>query len=161
MEPLAYFITWTTYATWLPGDERGWVKKGDVRVRAPEPALKNYASSVLKSDPVLLSQEQRELVESTIRDHCKIRGWELHALNARSNHVHVVVTANIEPRRVLDQFKAWCTRKLNEQFGRRRSATGRWWTEGGSKRWINDERHLENVIQYVLEAQDLKGEDIA
>ena len=22
-EPIAYFITWTTYGTWLPGDERG------------------------------------------------------------------------------------------------------------------------------------------
>ena len=23
-EPLAYFLTWTTYGTWLPGDDRGW-----------------------------------------------------------------------------------------------------------------------------------------
>ncbi len=22
-EPLAYFLTWPTYGTWLPGDERG------------------------------------------------------------------------------------------------------------------------------------------
>jgi len=26
-EPLAYFLTWTTYGTWLPGDERGWVRR--------------------------------------------------------------------------------------------------------------------------------------
>jgi hypothetical protein len=26
-EPLAYFLTWTTYGSWLPGDERGWVAK--------------------------------------------------------------------------------------------------------------------------------------
>ncbi len=25
-EALAYFLTWTTYGTWLPGDERGWVQ---------------------------------------------------------------------------------------------------------------------------------------
>jgi hypothetical protein len=25
-EPLAYFLTWPTYGTWLPGDERGWVQ---------------------------------------------------------------------------------------------------------------------------------------
>jgi len=24
---MAYFITWTTYGTWLPGDERCWVDK--------------------------------------------------------------------------------------------------------------------------------------
>jgi hypothetical protein len=26
-DPLAYFLTWTTYGTWLPGDERGWCKR--------------------------------------------------------------------------------------------------------------------------------------
>ncbi len=25
-EPLGYFLTWVTYGTWLPGDERGWVE---------------------------------------------------------------------------------------------------------------------------------------
>ncbi len=24
-DPIAFFITWPTYGTWLPGDERGWV----------------------------------------------------------------------------------------------------------------------------------------
>ena len=28
-EPIAYFITWTSYGTWLPGDERGWWRKGE------------------------------------------------------------------------------------------------------------------------------------
>ncbi len=27
-DPLAYYLTWPTYGTWLPGDERGWVKRG-------------------------------------------------------------------------------------------------------------------------------------
>jgi hypothetical protein len=25
-DPLAYFLTWVTYGTWLPGDDRGWVE---------------------------------------------------------------------------------------------------------------------------------------
>jgi hypothetical protein len=25
-DPLAYFLTWATYGTWLPGDERGWIQ---------------------------------------------------------------------------------------------------------------------------------------
>ena len=25
-EPLADFLTWPTYVTWLPGDQRGWVE---------------------------------------------------------------------------------------------------------------------------------------
>jgi len=27
-DPLAYFITLTTYGTWLPGDDLGWVNEG-------------------------------------------------------------------------------------------------------------------------------------
>jgi hypothetical protein len=28
MPVLAYFITWTTYGTWLHGDARGWIMSG-------------------------------------------------------------------------------------------------------------------------------------
>jgi hypothetical protein len=26
----AYMVTWTTYGSWLPGDERGYVKDGQI-----------------------------------------------------------------------------------------------------------------------------------
>lgn len=57
-EPLAYFITWTTYGTWLPGDPRGWVKEGSVEIEAgdAETHLRNYER--LKQSPVVLSIEQ-------------------------------------------------------------------------------------------------------
>jgi hypothetical protein len=29
-----------------------------------------------------------------------------------------------------------------------------WWTQRGSKRWLNDEASLEAVIRYVLEGQE-------
>ena len=25
-EPIAFFLTWATYVTWLPGDDRGWIE---------------------------------------------------------------------------------------------------------------------------------------
>jgi hypothetical protein len=56
-EPLAYFLTWTTYGTWLPGDSRGWVnrhRKGGVIVEAPCPALESYARGLMKDPPVVL-----------------------------------------------------------------------------------------------------------
>ena len=82
--------------------------------------------------------------------HCEIRRWSLHAVNARSNHVHVVVTADAEPAKVMDQFKAWSSRRLNE---RTEQAPERWWTRHGSTKWINDEGYLQNAIRYVLEGQ--------
>jgi hypothetical protein len=92
-DPLAFFLTWTTYGTWLPGDERGWVERGR-GFRLPEPIRKREAEARMTEDACILDEEQRKVVEKTIRDHCRIRKWELHAVNCRTNHVHVVVSAN-------------------------------------------------------------------
>ena len=38
--PLAYFLTWTTYGSWLPGDERGWVDgRGGMHLAEPSRAV--------------------------------------------------------------------------------------------------------------------------
>lgn len=117
MSVLAYHITWTTYGTWLPGDARGWVKWGEAGVKPPDPERERRARAALVETAVVLTAEQRALVEQTIRDHCRVRGWLLHAVNARTNHVHVVVTADRAPDEVMNQFKAWCSRELSDAAG--------------------------------------------
>src|SRR5262249_16941762 len=145
-DPLAYFLTWTTYGTWLPGDERGWVEKRG-QFRPPNARLEAAARSLLKEEPCVLDPEQRRLVEEIIAKHCAIRGWHLHVVNCRTQHVHVVVTASAPPKIVRDQFKAWCTRRLKELQGSGNADPGQlvrvhWWTEGGSTRSLNDEESL-------------------
>ncbi len=148
-EPIAYFITWTTYGTWLPGDERGWWRKGEHH--EGNTLFCEMASADMKAPAFILSPELRPIVEETIARHCEIRSWPLHTVAARSNHVHVVVTApGYRPERVRDQFKAWCARTLKPECPGRE----RFWTEGGSCRWINDEDDLHAVIVYVKEGQD-------
>jgi hypothetical protein len=100
-------------------------------------------------------------VEHTIADHCRIRGWRLHAVNCRSNHLHVVVSAAVPPQRIQAQFKAWCTRRLKELERKRREQRAdrsplrvEWWAERGSRRWINDEDGLVETILYVRDYQD-------
>jgi REP element-mobilizing transposase RayT len=148
-KPLAYFISWTTYGTWLPGDGRGWVEHGTPGIQEPDRLRWEAARRQLIQPAVVLDQEQRAEVETTIRAHCTFRGWQLHAINPRSNHVHVVVTADAAPEEVMNQFKAWCSRRLNERWGKR----DRWWTKHGSTKWINDTEYLQNAIEYVLEKQ--------
>jgi hypothetical protein len=156
-DPLAYFLTWTTYGTWLPGDERGWVERPG-QFRPPNPRLKAAAESLLKEAPCVLDAEQRRLVEETIAKHCTIRGWHLHIVNCRTKHVHVVVTADVRPEIVRDQFKAWCTRRLKELERARNAASAgpvrcHWWTEGGSQRWLNDDESLFQATVYVRDCQ--------
>jgi REP element-mobilizing transposase RayT len=156
--PLAYHITWTTYGTWLAGDTRGWVEAGTPGVQPPDLAQADAARRRMTAAAVTLSGAQRAVVEQTVRRHCNLRRWELHALNVRSNHIHLVVTApEVKPEVVLSQLKAWCARRLSEHAGlpagSSRNGARRWWTEHGSTKWINDEVYLENAIQYVNERQ--------
>ena len=153
-EPLAFFITWTTYGTWLPGDDRSWNRKGELEERPSNPLLHEAAVAQMKELPFLLSEADRRIAEKTIRDHCDFRGWSLHAVNVRSNHAHAVVTApGYKPETIVSQFKAWCTRKLQLSHPERK----RFWTEGASCRWINREDDFTAAIEYTLEAQDRKG----
>src|SRR5579871_4142317 len=71
-EALAYFLTWATYGTWLPGDERGWVlyKHG---WQLPDPIRKLEAEAKMSEDACILDRAQRDLVEKVIADHCRIR----------------------------------------------------------------------------------------
>jgi REP element-mobilizing transposase RayT len=152
-EPLAYFLTWTTYGTWLPGDARGWVKEGE-GFRLPEWKIEHEARRKLAEAPCILDDAERKMVEDTIRQHCVVRGWTLLAVSCRTNHVHVVVNASASPDTVMSQFKAWCTRRLTEHANSKGAGKReKWWTEGGSTRFLNDEKSLDAAVSYVLEGQ--------
>ena len=72
-EPLAFFLTWTTYGTWLPGDERNWVREGK-GIQLPRPVLKKFVIERMTESPCLLSLEQRNVVEDTISRLASARG---------------------------------------------------------------------------------------
>src|SRR5262245_4304989 len=99
-DPLAYFLTWSTYGTWLPGDGRGWVEYRQ-GWKLPDQVLELESSARMTEDACRLNRDQREAVETQIAETCLIRRWHLHAVNCRSNHVHVVVTApETSPKKV-------------------------------------------------------------
>jgi hypothetical protein len=93
--PLAYLVTFRCYGTWLHGDERGSTDRFRNAYKSPHiPAddrWKTHNIRKLKSEALTLNAEQRKSVESAIRETCVYRSWHLHALNVRTNQVHVVV----------------------------------------------------------------------
>jgi REP element-mobilizing transposase RayT len=158
MHPLAYHLIWTTYGTWLPGDARGWIEAGVMGVQAPDPQREEQARASMAEAAVLLTPEQREIVTETIHDHCRIRGWQLHAANVRSNHVHVVVTCACTGEQARDQLKQWTSRRLSDDAGlttpvARKAGRRHWWTEGGEVRSIDDHRYFDNAVEYVTNMQ--------
>ena len=145
---------------WLPGDERSWADKLGT-VHAADAELEWAARSRMTEPALTLDDEQRRTVERTIAEHCRFRAWHLHAVNCRTNHVHVVVAAgDRRPKDVMDQFKAWCTRRLKErERPEGRPVRANWWTQRGSARWLNDEPSVDAAVRYVLEGQDRMGGD--
>jgi REP element-mobilizing transposase RayT len=126
-------LTWTTYGSWLHGDERGWVQSGQPGIQTPSLERQTIMLVRMTEQAVILNDSQRPLVERTIREVCQFRQWALHAVNVRSNHVHVVLSADLSPGQVLSQLKAWCSRRLSEQEGLMaekdsRNGRKRWWT---------------------------------
>lgn len=148
-----YLITWSTYGTWLHGDGRESVTEarntpGTPRV-APSERLQDYSRSVMREAPFVLSGEHRSLVGEAIRAQCKHREWTLHALNVRTNHVHVVCSATPPPERVMGEFKAWASRRLHESG----VGTSYIWTRHGSTRWIDTVAAFQRAVHYVLHEQ--------
>ena len=72
-EPLAYFLTWSTYGTWLPGDERGWIEYGHGWL-LPDAVRKLEAEASMTEEACRLDGDQRDLVERQIAETCKVRG---------------------------------------------------------------------------------------
>src|SRR6185503_12451458 len=95
-QPLAYLLTFRCYGTWLHGEARGSVDRRRYHhYGTPDmPANKKILSDerlTLKSEPVLLNRPQRETVRAAIQDVCENRRYPLHAISARTNHIHVVI----------------------------------------------------------------------
>ncbi len=158
-EPLAYLLTWTCYGTWLHGDERGSVD--DDHKTPGEPFLPadqirySAESRRLHHAPIELDAAARRIVADTIRAHCDVRGWDLLALNVRTNHVHVVVACDAHPDRALSEFKAWTTRRLRE--ARCMAPDAVVWTHHGSTRYLWKKESVDAAMEYVVDRQ---GDDL-
>jgi REP element-mobilizing transposase RayT len=149
--PIAFFITWTTYGTWLPGDMRGW-RKRNAGHRTPQPKLFEWCFERLRESPVLLKVAHRESVVTVVRRHAELRRWRIHALSVRSNHVHIAIEADAAPDRILAQLKANASRVLRS--GDCPLANTRIWTKGGYTEFVYTENDLEVVVTYINESQD-------
>jgi len=152
--PLAYFITWTVYGTFLQGDPRGWNRRRQ-GYQPPLPRLVQWRRERLKFALLLLNGDHQAAVAAEIRRMADFRGWQLWAARVQANHVHVAVAANgFVGSKVRDQLKANCTRVLRASWPQ--FADRPVWTTGGDWHCLNSEDELERVVLYIDEAQDRK-----
>jgi len=159
-----WFLTWTTYGTWLPGDERGYVGIAPDESGAlvnhnqfgmpsanPNTGLREWAESRLKSPPIVFSSDQAELLFKQFQETMTFRRWLPIAIGIMRTHLHVVtgVPGDPDPEKILGDLKAYGSRSLTRAYGKPASET--WWTHGGSKRKLGLGRSLDSAVQYIRE----------
>ena len=98
--------------------------------------------------PYLMDAVQRRLVLNSLQEVCSCRGWTLLAAHIRTNHVHVVSTANCKPEQVMNAMKAYSSRALNKyelEGGDRRR-----WARHGSTRYLWTRDAVQAAVHYVV-----------
>ena len=155
--PLAYFITFSTYGTWLPGTDKG---AGSVD-RAhnqhlspfidPDPERADYIYDRMDQPVYVMDAFRRAIVCQAIIDLCLEKVWKLHATHVRSNHVHSVVTAERDAGRLMSDLKARASRELNsagiDPVDRKR------WTRHGSTLHLFDVETVGAKVRYTVDDQ--------
>jgi REP element-mobilizing transposase RayT len=152
---MRYFITFACYGAHLHGEESGSV---DRRHNAPGSRLAEANAErvgvkrqQMDQVPYCLDQDRRATVLDALHTVCLHRGWILLAAHVRTNHVHVVVEAEVRPEMVMNAFKSYASRGLNrlgsDEPDRKR------WARHGSTRWLWKDEDVQEAIRYVVSGQ--------
>ena len=152
--PCAYFITFTCYGAWLHGEITSVDPKHniyDTGFLTQNPARNASENMRMTEPPYLLNVPQRQIVLNTVKEVCNYRGWVLLAAHVRTNHVHLVIHANILPEKIMNTIKSYASRHLNASNldGDRINR----WTRHGSTRYLWKEEAVESAIHYVVYEQ--------
>ena len=151
-EPLAYLITFRTFGSWLHGDERGSMdrrtfNKFGGQTRPPNEGLRKSDLEMSKSAPFLMGKRHREITESAISEVCAFKSVALYAINARSNHIHAVVSAGDKPELLMTAFKAYSTRAMRKAGVV--SNSEKIWSRHGSTKYLWTQEQIGEAVAYV------------
>ncbi|NNJ26027.1 hypothetical protein LzC2_21060 [Planctomycetes bacterium LzC2] len=163
-----WFLTWTLYGRWLPGDPRGFV--GTVRERRPGdrngprerhnqlqteydramPGLRRSARQSMTEPPARLNSALASVLRTQFAETAEVRDWRLFAGAIMADHVHLLVgvCGDPDPSMLMRDFKSYGSRALNRLHRRR------WWTQSGSTRKKSDRRAVLAAARYTRDQRD-------
>ncbi len=157
---MTYLITFSCYGAHLHGNEAGSVDRNHnlpgSRMLEQHGVRFSAASIAMNQPSYTLDQRRRETVLSALVERCAERGWILIAAHVRTNHVHIVVSAEPAPERIMNDLKSYASRILNREGldtpDRKR------WARHGSTRWLWNRDNVSAAVCYVADKQ---GEPMA
>ena len=139
----------------MHGDESGSVDRHHNLFGSPlldaRPQRVTTEHQLMDQAPDFLDQTRRRAVLDAIQEVCTHRHWCLLAAHIRTNHVHVIVEANVPPERVMNDLKSYASRRLThlglDERNRKRRA------RHGSTLWLWKDHDVRSAMRYVIDEQ--------
>ena len=148
--PWAHFITFSCYGSRIHGDPAGSIDRDHNLWKSPllsqDPRRESKERGLMSDPGYCLAETDRRIVLSVLKEHCRFRGWVLHAAYVRRTHVHLVVASEEKAESILGQLKSYASRALNRADGVRRKR----WSNHGSTRYLWSARAVDDAVGYVV-----------
>jgi hypothetical protein len=152
-------LVWTTYGTWLPGDDRGhWSALFDLyghirnrggQLNLPDPVTRDRAVELMTEPPRWLDDEEMAIVAEELSRHVGTASGPLAwAAAIESNHVHLLVGPVGEP---LERFVGRIKGRTSSAVGAlpRNAGRERVWTSGYWRVFLFDDIGVFAVKEYI------------
>ncbi len=149
LEIVGYMATWTTYGTWLPGDERGYVNNKGQTLRGDKEVLQKNRGRQ-KTPPVKLNKQEKNIAQQIILNEAKKIRHKIIALAVCTNHIHLLAEPHQQSiEGIIGRYKSITTRAFWE-YGRK----GKIWTRGFDKQFCFTMKELTARTKYVQKHND-------
>ena len=149
-----------TYASWLPGDPRGFRSKnhrihssGDYKNPPPpgeNAGLHQHAKRV-SDERIELPSNLFERIGMSIRNELKKQECQVLAISVAALHVHCLAEMPVEPssyRSIVGRCKTAACYAVRDEM------PGRLWSRNGTYKLVGDRKHQINSYRYILNQSD-------
>ena len=151
-----YHVTFCTYNSWLPGDQRGFRSRhhklhstGDHRNPPPkgEHAGLHHDAKQRSGPPAILPASLRPIVGHAVLRSMRKHGHEVLVIAVGGQHVHLLVQLPIDLQAAEDAIGI---AKKTASQAIRKTLPGRVWAKGCNPKPIRDEAHHRETFGYIL-----------
>ena len=137
--PVVLF-TWQAYGTWMPDDERGYVRRDRDGVQPPDVEMARFYRRWMNQDAVWFAEHHREKLLAAARDCAGPLTASIYGVAMDPTHLHVLTGWRDERdwKRLRRSLRHSLSRTMNTAFEKRE-----WFSDGGSSKSISGETHFD------------------
>ncbi len=161
-----WLISWTTYGSWLPGDERGYrtwrgreyvppperyAQPGEPTYHASDHVAVHQLAESISDEPVYLTRDQMEIGLAAMVEEIAQIPIIPAIMSVGDGHVHwLCYFGTLEIWPTVSRIKAAATRELNARGFQGKKP----WTKGCNMRSKSTRRECRNAYKYVRDHRD-------